>query len=466
MKKIKLYTTIALAFSIWFLTAKVNAQVCFMPTDTVTKGYNPPCIITADFNKDGKVDLAAVYPSANIVSISFGMGTGSFGTTTNYSVGTNPAQLVKADFNGDGNIDLAVTNGGSNNISVLLGTGTGSFSVATNYAVGLAPSGITCADFNNDGKKDLAVANTGSFPSGSNNISILLGTGMGSFATAYTVLDYSNYAYRPMSITNADFNMDGNADLTITYQSNINPTNNVYISFGSGTGSFDTITTVPISARPNYVAAEDLNNDGKADIATTNSSSNIITVRLNSGNGSSFSITDYTVGSSPYSLAVADFNKDGLVDLAVNNSASATISVLLGAGSGNFNPVVNFSIGSAYNNEEIISADFNGDTMPDLAVASTDTYILLNCTTVGIEQFTNNPNIKVYPNPAQNNLTVEVADNEKQQLQVVDISGKTILFQIISGITNIDTSQLENGMYFVQLKNNEGISIKKIIVQH
>jgi len=45
-------------------------------------------------------------------------------------------------------LDLAVVNEGSNNVSILLGTGTGSFGTATNFAVGSQPRSVTVGDFN------------------------------------------------------------------------------------------------------------------------------------------------------------------------------------------------------------------------------------------------------------------------------------------------------------------------------
>ena len=64
------------------------------------------------------------------------------------------------DFNGDGKPDLAVANSGSNNVSVLLGNGDGTFQAAVNYAAGNAPNSVAVGDFNGDGKADLAVANS------------------------------------------------------------------------------------------------------------------------------------------------------------------------------------------------------------------------------------------------------------------------------------------------------------------
>src|ERR1035437_7851122 len=102
-----------------------------------------------------------------------------FSTVTNYTVGSGSRSVCSADFNGDFKADLATANGSSNNVSVLLGTGVGSFGAATNFAVGATPVSVITADFNGDGKADLAVSNNLS-----STVSILLGTGTGSFGAA------------------------------------------------------------------------------------------------------------------------------------------------------------------------------------------------------------------------------------------------------------------------------------------
>jgi hypothetical protein len=81
---------------------------------------------------------------------------------------------VVGDFDDDGNEDLAITNQGSDDVSVLLGTGTGSFGPAANVRVGGAPSSIAVADLDKDHNADLAVGNLSS-----GDVSILLGTGAG-----------------------------------------------------------------------------------------------------------------------------------------------------------------------------------------------------------------------------------------------------------------------------------------------
>ena len=96
-----------------------------------------------------------------------------FNAAVNYAVGTNPHSVAVGDFNKDGKSDLAVANWNSNNVSILLGNGLGAFAAAVNYAVGTNPGSVAVGDFNRDGNPDLAVANRNS-----NNISILLGNGL------------------------------------------------------------------------------------------------------------------------------------------------------------------------------------------------------------------------------------------------------------------------------------------------
>ncbi|MEG5243203.1 DUF4347 domain-containing protein, partial [Microcoleus sp. A6-D4] len=72
----------------------------------------------------------------------------SFATPSNFGVGTSPVSVTVGDFNGDGKTDIAAANANSNNVSVLLGTGTGSFGAATNFAVGTNPYSVTVGDFN------------------------------------------------------------------------------------------------------------------------------------------------------------------------------------------------------------------------------------------------------------------------------------------------------------------------------
>src|ERR1700754_4866681 len=97
----------------------------------------------------------------------------TFTLQTAFAVGSQPFSVTTADVNHDGHDDLITANSTiSGTVSVLLGTGTGTFGAQTTFAVGDTPVSVTTADVNHDGHADLITANTFD-----NTVSVLLGTG-------------------------------------------------------------------------------------------------------------------------------------------------------------------------------------------------------------------------------------------------------------------------------------------------
>ncbi|CAF5052277.1 unnamed protein product [Rotaria magnacalcarata] len=92
-----------------------------------------------------------------------------FPAQTTYSTGSNPSAVSAADVNGDGKPDIIVANRVSNNVSVLLHIGNGTFAAQATYPTGTTPFYVAAADVNGDGKPDSIVANYGS-----NNAGVLL----------------------------------------------------------------------------------------------------------------------------------------------------------------------------------------------------------------------------------------------------------------------------------------------------
>jgi hypothetical protein len=80
----------------------------------------------------------------------------SFTAAAPAAVGSYPAAITSGDFNGDGNLDLAIANYFSNDVSVLLGNGDGSFAPAVNFGGVSSPFSIVSGDLDGDGKLDLA----------------------------------------------------------------------------------------------------------------------------------------------------------------------------------------------------------------------------------------------------------------------------------------------------------------------
>ena len=78
--------------------------------------------------------------------------------------------------------------------------------------------------------------------------------------------------------------------------------------------------------------------------------------------------TNYAAGDGPRSVVVADFNGDSLPDLAVANENSDNVSLLLGTAGGAFTAPTNFAAGDGP--RSVAVGDFNGDARPDLAIAN------------------------------------------------------------------------------------------------
>jgi hypothetical protein len=214
-------------------------------------GGNPQFAATADFNRDGMLDLAVANYGTGSVSILLGNGDGTFQSSKDYFAGSNAQAPIVGDFNGDGILDIAVPYWGCS-VAVLLGRGDGTFQPAVSYPSGCtATHGIT-ADFNGDGKLDLAIVNWGS------GLSILLGNGDGTFQPPV------NYAIgsEPTGVVTGDFNRDGKLDLaTSSYGSD-----NVSILLGNGDGTFQPRVDYPVGGHNWLFTVADVNGDGKLDL--------------------------------------------------------------------------------------------------------------------------------------------------------------------------------------------------------
>jgi hypothetical protein len=195
----------------------------------------------------------------------------------------------------------------------------------------------------------------------SNNVSVLLGNGDGTFRPAV------NYAVdgHPLSVAVGDFNGDGTPDVvTANYD-----TNTVSILQGNGDGTFQAAVNYAVGHSPRAVLVGDFRGDGESDLAIANRASNSVSVLLNNGNGTFQAAVNYPTGNGPLSLAAADFNQDGNLDLVTANWSSGTVSVLLGNGDGTFQTRLDYSSAGA-NPWSVATGDFNGDGYPDLVVAN------------------------------------------------------------------------------------------------
>ena len=155
-----------------------NGDGTFARPVSYPTGQAPVFVTSGDFNGDNVVDLAianngaaTATNSGDSVSILLGnsVGDGTFGPTTSFPAGTGPTSIAVADFNVDGRPDLAVTAQSDNAVALLLGLGDGTFSPFFELPVGTNPLSSVTDVFTSSGQPDLAVANQGS-----NTVSVII----------------------------------------------------------------------------------------------------------------------------------------------------------------------------------------------------------------------------------------------------------------------------------------------------
>jgi uncharacterized repeat protein (TIGR01451 family) len=349
-------------------SAHASASIAFAAAVTYTTGRSPAGIVVADFDGDGRADVAVANKGGDSISIFLGNGDGTLKARVDYAAGNDPEGIAAGDFNLDGRIDLGVVNYSANTLSVFLGNGDGSFAAKVDYPTGTGPIAVDTGDFNLDGRLDLVTANYLV-----NQVDIFLGNGDGTFA-AKVAFGAGTY---PAGLAVRDFNRDGRLDVITASFNN----SKVSLLAGKGDGTFEARVEFATGSTPMGVVAGDFNQDGKLDIATPNRYGNSASILTGNGDGSFAAKSDYGLAGNPYGMVAADFNRDGTLDLATANYSGSSVSILPGKGDGTFGSKIDLA--SPTNPESIAAGDLNQDGKPDLVTTnfgSNNLSVLLNTT--------------------------------------------------------------------------------------
>src|SRR5579872_5732516 len=319
------------------------------PIVTATQMFSS-CIVTADFNHDGFLDVVAGGPT-----VYFGDGSGHFGNGQLYPVTDAKPYLPLAvgDFSGVGLPDIAVVTN-VQDVTVLLNKGEGTFKLSHTFNGGL--NQLLAGDFNGDGKQDLIIS--GGTTTGSSGFSFLQGRGDGTFVDAVAQSGERDHNRTVMSV---DLNNDGKIDL-LSY----NGTPDVQL--GNGDGSFQTPIKLPSTCDPvsGGIVIGDFNDDHKMDITMITSTTGGVSVCLGNGDGTFKSAQVYDQGIPHQSVVVGDFNNDGKLDLAVSDLGG--VSILLGNGDGTFQNGIPNAVNARY--PVFFAGDFNGDGKLDIVTTT------------------------------------------------------------------------------------------------
>jgi hypothetical protein len=276
-----------------------------------------------------------------------------------------PACLASADFDGDGRPDLAVGSAGSNDVTLFLNEG-GAFRRSGSVAAGPNPTELLAADLDRDGKVDLAVANHESTV-----VTILRGDGRGAFrAAAGSPLEVHSKPH-PHTIDACDANADGWLDLVIDDWGE----DALTLLLADGAGGFrGPGTPIPVGRKPyRNLRVRDLDGDGRCDIATP-SPTGVVTILRGDGRGGFRAQASIPAGPAPFSLQIADLDRDGRLDLVVHNYSGQitdhrddALTLLVGDGKGGFRPGPRLATGPGP--LDVAVGDVDGDGYPDAVTA-------------------------------------------------------------------------------------------------
>ena len=289
---------------------------------------NAQSVYTADFDGDGKKDIATTYYVLKNTST----GPGNIGlanVTSTQSV--SGYQIAAGDFNNDGKIDLVGEQGGVMWVSFNISTGPGNFAFAARQnagSVGTTCTGIQVADVDGDGKTDI-LATQGN---ANRAVSIRNITTPGSATISVESPEYwssgGNYPYRCQI---ADFDKDGKIDLTTC---NYNNTTNTAIFRNTSTvGDISFASTVNLSAPVNNyrIQVGDCDGDGYPDIVVKSLGVNVFSVYKNTSTGpgviSFANRIDYSSSAMAEvsGIVIGDLDGDYVPDIATSGISSNTI---------------------------------------------------------------------------------------------------------------------------------------------
>ncbi len=322
-----------------------------LPTQELTVGINPSASVAADFNDDGRNDLAVANQGSDNVSVMLRGVNNLLSTPSTFSVNAGPVEIVAGDFDADGFDDLATLN--NTNISILLSNGDGTFEPSVTVAAGTGPFAIAVGKLNADNRDDLVVSTLIS-----NNVNLLplLPDASGVFSTGTAV---------------PAFNANGLAIGMVDNDSNNDVVTSGQVFLGNGDGTLSAGQPIGGPGFASWVGLADLDEDGELDHVSLFGQKNVLAVRFGIGDGT-FGAPGFRVtGQDPEIASFINLADSAGIDVLVSHATDDHVSLYYNiTGDGDLSGVrqlvgVNDKDATPAN---VAAADFNSDGRPDIVL--------------------------------------------------------------------------------------------------
>ena len=353
-----------------------------------------------DLDGDGKPDIAFTSRTLSVIRNTGSPGSLSFAPQQNFIAGNSPFGITLGDLDGDGKPDVAITNlAVPYTMSVFKNTSTPgniSFAPKIDYPADENPYSLAIIDCDLDGRPDIVVTDQHSNPGA---ISVFRNTGPPGTISFAPGINFT-CDNSPRNLEVGDIDGDGKPEIITAnqYSQTISIFKN---TCKPGKIAYDPqmVIAMPPSSYPESIALGDLNGDNKPDIAVANNDNpGTISILLNSGSAGNISFTtrtDLSAGTNPFRVCMEDIDGDGKTDIAVTNQLTHDIFIFknTSAGSAAFAAPIVYPLGASPRPLSI--GDFDGDGKPDLAVGIGEVVILKK---LPEDSFNLGPDIQLCPN--------------------------------------------------------------------
>lgn len=272
--------------------------------------------------------------------------------------GAEPFRIALGDLNGDGRRDIVACGTVLERgfVRIFLAQPGGEYT-SHDVETPVAPRGIALADLDNDGHLDLVTANNRAM-----SISIFPGDGSGGFGERRDI----QLLRSPFAVTVEDVDGDGRPDIAAVGEGGI-----IAIAYNRGGLVFDPWRLFQQPYGPSNVIAADLAGNGHRDLVVPNWRENQLTILWNMGKGQIYPRQAVPYGgTAAFGIASGDFDRDGHADLAVTLLDQAKVELLFGKGDGTFRHGRNLAVAPGV--RDVVAGRLNEDDKIDLVSTSTE----------------------------------------------------------------------------------------------